>query len=127
MTKKFRILFYLSIPLLIAHSLEEYLTDFYNFNPVLMRGMQSIVENPILTFLVMLWLVLIVIAIMITNQRWRLYLAVFPGLLFTFELHHWVEFFIDWRYAAGEVTAAIFPVFLYFFWKEWLINFNKRH
>lgn len=125
MTKRLKVLISLSVPLLIAHSLEEYLTDFQGWSPAFTEGFQLISGNAILTFLIMMWISFTILAAMAINEHWRLYVAILPAVLFTFEMHHWVEFIIDPHYKGGDITAIAIPVFLYFYWKEWWINIKK--
>jgi len=127
MTKKLKTLIYLSVPLLVAHSLEEYLTGFYGWSPGFKRAFTVVTADPILAWLVMMWVAFGFVAIMVVSERWRFYGATLPALLFSFELHHWVEFIIAPHYKGGDGTAVLIPMFLGFYWREWWKNLRTTN
>lgn len=124
-TTRLKTIFALSIPLFIAHGVEEFITGFYNvdawdqaiFSPI---ASLSVHGAMFATFQIMLWLLLIVSLLLLINERTRLYMLGIVGLIYLFELHHVVKAITVGGYYPGLLTAVFFPIFAYFFWKEWL-------
>lgn len=124
MLHKLRTIFAWSIPVFIAHGIEEYLTGFtkvdrifaFVFQPVL--GM-SIANGTFVVFQIMAWIFLIVCAVLLMGERWQKRLLIIPGLLYIFEVHHLIEALLRWNYYPGLLTAIIFPVFAILFWREY--------
>ncbi len=130
-SQRLKNIFVLSIPVFIAHGLEEYLTGFYNTDSHIkfIFGYLNTLPNPQATFLlfqIMLWLALIVFAFLISNGKWRLGLMVIPGLIYIYELHHIFKAFSVGKYYPGLITALVFPIIVFLFWKELLKNYKSR-
>lgn len=128
-SKKLKTIFLVSIPLFIAHGLEEYFTNFYNIDPIskFVFGYfekMSIYQATFLLFHIMFWLLLIISYLLITNEKWQLRLMIIPGLIYIFELHHIIKYLITWNYYPGLITALLFPVIGLLFWKELIKNFQ---
>jgi hypothetical protein len=92
-TSKLKYIFGLSIPLFIAHGIEEYLTGFYNLDQwdewiFGLLPFASIHQAMFATFQAMLWLLLIVALLLLTSERMRLYVLALAGFIYLFELHH---------------------------------------
>ena len=51
-----------------------------------------------------------------------------PGIIFIYELHHLYKAVLTGGYYPGLITALLFPVIGYFYWRELLkareINYN---
>jgi hypothetical protein len=117
-------IFAFSIPLFIAHGLEEYFFGFYNIDSHIkfMFGyfeQMMPLQATFLIFQIMLWLLLIVSYFLIRGERWRLWLMAIPGIIFIYELHHFYKALDVGGYYPGLVTALLFPVIGYLYWKEW--------
>lgn len=124
-SKRLRNLFYFSIPIFIAHGLEEYFTGLYSVDShvkFMFGYFESIATSQavFLLFQIMLWLMLLVSAVLIFNEKSRLYIMVIPAIIFIYELHHFWKAFDVGGYYPGLVTALLFPLVGYFYWKEWL-------
>ena len=131
MSNKLKTLFYISIPVFIAHGLEEFFNGFYNvdWSFKFVFGFLNTMTIPQATFLIfqiMLWLAFIVFAFLIASEKWRLRLMVLPGIIYVFELHHIWKASESWSYYPGVITAIAFPIIGFLFWKELLKNF-KNH
>ena len=129
-TKKLEKLFLISIPLFIAHGLEEYFTGFYNVDPIFYFVFQyfqnmSVFQATFLLFQIMFWLLLIISYLVIIRGRWLLSLMTFLGFLFIFEIHHLIESLLSWAYYPGAITALFFPVIGFLFWKELIQNWKR--
>ena len=124
-SNKLKNIFALSIPLFIAHGIEEFLTHFYDIDAhdQAIFGLLSSLSNHGATFVVfqiMLWLLLIVSYLLISSEQWRFRLMFIPGIIFIYELHHLYKAVMLGGYYPGLVTALLFPVIGYFYWKELL-------
>ena len=127
-SKKLKNIFLVSIPVFIAHGLEEYFNNFYNKDPIFKFLFKpfEIMSVPQATFLllqIMLWLLLIISFLLIASEKWQLRLMIILGLIYIFELHHFLEALIHGGYYPGVITAIAFPIIGFAFWKELLKNF----
>ena len=127
MSQKLKTLFYISIPVFIAHGLEEFFTGFYNvdWSTKLVFGFLNSMSVPQATFLVfqiMLWITLIVFASLISNEKWRLRLMFLPGVIFLAELHHPWSVITSWDYYPGAITAVPLLILGFLFWRELFKN-----
>ena len=124
MSEHLRFLFGISIPLFIAHGIEEYMTGFVHEDASFAFVFRRILELPtaesaFLVFQIMVWLLLIVSALLISGAKWQRRLLAIPGVLYVLETHHLFETIIRQSYYPGSVTAIAFPVLGFFFWKEY--------
>ena len=92
-SQKLKTIFYISIPVFIAHGLEELFNGFYSvdWSFKFVFGFLNTMTVPQATFLVfqiMLWLAFIVFAFLIASEKWRLRLMLLPGIIYIFEFHH---------------------------------------
>ena len=131
MSNKLKTIFYISIPVFIAHGLEEFFNDFYNidWSTKLVFGFLNEMSVPQATFLVfqiMLWLALIVFAFLITSEKWRLRLMFLPGMIFIVELHHPWSVITSWGYYPGAITSIPLIILGFLFWKELLKNYKNN-
>ena len=126
---KLKTIFAISIPLFIAHGVEEILTGFYTLDQwdewiFGLLPFTSVHEAMFVTFQVMLWLTLVVGLLMLQSERMRLYVLGVAGVVYLFELHHIVKAILAGGYYPGLITALLFPPLAYFFWKEWVRNYQ---
>ena len=129
-SQKLKTIFIISIPVFIAHGLEEFFNVFYNidWSTKLVFGFLNGMSVPQATFLVfqiMLWLALIVFAFLIANDKWRLRLMFLPGIIFIVELHHPWSVITSWGYYPGAITAIPLLILGFLFWKELIRNFKN--
>ncbi len=130
-SQKLKNIFYISIPVFIAHGLEEFFNDFYNidWSTKLVFGFLNEMSMPQATFLVfqiMLWLALIVFAFLIASEKWRLRLMFLPGIIFIVELHHIWTAITTWSYYPGLITSIPLLIIGGLFWKELLKNYKQE-
>ncbi len=125
-TNKLKIIFGLSIPLFIAHGIEEFITHFYETDAWDQAIFGSLFGNlsthgaTFITFQVMLWLLLIISFLLLMGQKWQFNVLAIAGLVYIYELHHIYKAIVTGGYYPGLYTALLFPVAAVFFWKEWL-------
>ncbi len=124
-SQKLKTLFGFSVPLFVAHGLEEYFTGIYTVDSHV-RFVFSFTEHMMplqasfLLFQAMFWCTLIVSYTLISGGRLALWTLAIPGFVFLYELHHFYSAFEAGGYYPGLITALVFPVLGYFYWKEWL-------
>ena len=126
---KLKTIFSLSIPLFIAHGLEEYFTGFTNVDShvqFVLGYFNSLptTQSTFLLFQIILWLILAVSSLLIWNEKWRMRLMIIPGLVYIYEFHHIWKSFGTGGYYPGVITALLFPIIAFFFWRELLKNFK---
>lgn len=129
-SQKLQHIFLLSIPVFIAHGIEEYITGFYdidNFSRFVFSYSETMspLQASFLTFQIMVWFLLILGAISIARQKWQLYIMVIPGLVYIFELHHLLKALISLSYYPGVITGALFPFIGFFYWKQLVKDLRK--
>ncbi len=127
--KKLKNIFAISVPIFIVHGIEEYLTGFYNINPLSKFVFQTFDKMPnpqavFLLFQIMTSLLLVTSFILIAKERWLLWVMIVPGLFYIFEIHHIIEAFMIRNYYPGLITALAFPIIAFLFWKELFKNFR---
>ena len=130
-SQKLKTIFFISIPFFIAHGLEEFFNSFYNidWSTKIVFGFLNEMSVPQATFLVfqiMLWLALIVFALLISNEKWRLRLMLLPGIIFLVELHHPWSVIASLDYYPGAITSIPLLIIGFLFWKELLKNFKSH-
>lgn len=130
-SQKLKTIFYISIPVFIAHGFEEIFNGFYNVDWFFKFAFgfletMSVPQATFIVFQIMIWLAFIVFAFLIASEKWRLRLMLLPGIIYIFELHHIWKAFESWSYYPGVITAIAFPVVGFLFWKELLKNL-KNH
>lgn len=129
LTKRLKIIFGLSIPLFILHGIEEFRTGFYEADALsefIFRPLERMSEHEVMfiTFQIMFWLLLVVAFLMTISERWRLRMMSVLGVVYIVELHHiWTAFALG-SYYPGLITALLFPIVGYFFWKELIMIYK---
>jgi hypothetical protein len=130
-TNKLKFIFGISVPLFIAHGIEEFVTHFYDIDShdQAVFGLLSSLSNhgaTFVTFQIMLWLLLIISFLLILNEKWRLNVLALAGLVYIYELHHIYKAILVGGYYPGLYTALLFPIIGFLFWKEWLGIYKNK-
>ena len=124
-SKKLKNIFAFSIPVFIAHGIEEYFTRLYDFDPF-----YQLFSNPkavFIFFVLVLGNTLLIISyILIRKNKWVFGLSIALGLLFIFELIHIYDAIRVGGYYPGLITSFAFPIMSVFLSKELLKNW-KNH
>ena len=128
-TQRLKNIFLLSIPLFIAHGLEEILTGFYNVDSHVAFMFGKLTTMPttqalFILFQIMIWLILIIGYLLILGPKWQLRLMFIPGIVFIYELHHLYKAFDVGGYYPGIITAIPLYAVGFFFWKELIKNYK---
>ncbi len=129
MSNKLKLIFGISIPIFIAHGVEEIFTGFYVvdawdaylFQPFAQLSMHGVM---FVTFQLMFWLLLLVSLVLLLDEKWRFRMLAIIGVVYVFELHHIVKAVFAGGYYPGLITSLAFPIIAYFFWMEWLKNYR---
>ncbi|MBI5794612.1 hypothetical protein HZA87_06075 [Candidatus Uhrbacteria bacterium] len=116
-------IFFISIPIFIAHGIEEYLTGFAEIDSIFAFVFQAVLKMSVangafVVFQIMFWLLLVMSAFLLLGEHWQRRLLIIPGILYIFEIHHLIEAVLRWEYYPGLFTAFAFPLLAFFFWKE---------
>lgn len=124
-TRKLKLIFGLSVPIFIAHGIEEFVTHFYDSDShsQAIFGIFSSLSNHGATFAVfqiMLWLLLIVGLLLILGGRWQFYTFSIIGVVYIYELHHIIKALTTKGYYPGLYTSLAFPIIGTLFWLEWI-------
>jgi hypothetical protein len=130
MTKKLQNLFLLSIPLFIAHGLEEIFTGFYNTDSQVAFWLGNLNSLPTAqaTFIllqIMIALMLIIGYFLLLGPKWQLRMMFIPAIIFIYELHHLYKAFDVASYYPGLITAIPLYIIGFFFWKEMYTNLKR--
>ncbi len=131
-SNKLKIIFALSIPLFIAHGIEEFVTHFYDTDAWDQAIFGNLFGNlsthgaTFITFQIMLWLLLIISFLLLLGEKWQFRILAIAGVIYIYELHHIIKAVSVGGYYPGLVTALVFPVIAYFFWREWLGSLRSQ-
>ena len=128
-TSKLKNIFLLSIPLFIAHGLEEILTGFYNVDSHVAFMFGKLATMPttqalFILFQIMIWLILIIGYLLLLGPKWQLRLMFIPGIVFIYELQHLYKAFEVDGYYPGLITAVPLYIVGFLFWKELIKNYK---
>lgn len=131
MTNRLKNIFGLSIPLFVAHGIEEFLTHFYDVDAhdQAIFGLLSSLSNhgaTFVTFQIMFWLLLIIAFILLLGEKWQLRVLAIAGMVYVYEIHHIIKALSVGGYYPGLITALIFPFIAVIFWKEWFKVYKKN-
>jgi hypothetical protein len=124
-SRKLKLLFAISIPIFMAHGLEELWTNFYSIDThyhALFGAFDGmpVYKATLLLFNLMTWLWLITSLLLITDPKWQLRLAFLPMVLYVFELHHLLDIAKARGYTPGAITGLAFPILAVLYGRQWL-------
>lgn len=120
---KFGRLFVLASLFLVLHGIEEYLTGFYNVDPIFgflfspLKTM-SVPQSTFFVFQICLFLALIMLFLASSGGKAVRVVYGVIGFFLFFEIHHVVEALIRGGYYPGLITAIVLPIIGIFYWKE---------
>lgn len=135
-TSRLKTLFALSIPLFIAHGIEEILTGFYAIDShvaFVFGWLQPLLslQTSFLILQLVFWTFLVIAYFALRADRFVLTLLFFVGVLYVYELHHLLKTFQVGAYYPGIVTAIPLYVVGVFFWRELIavmqLRWRPRH
>ncbi len=118
-SSKIKNIFLFSIPLFIAHGTEEYFTGFYKVDDIIFGHLRQEAAQPaFLTLQIIWWVMLIITGLKLITSKWAFRIMIFVGLVYIFEIHHLIHAFVLKAYYPGVITALVFPLVAFLFWKE---------
>jgi hypothetical protein len=113
-----------AIVLFIVHGVEEYIAGFHKVNPsvtIPAHLFSTINEGIFVVFQLLLWLLLIIVFLITgKDRRWVLRVLTIIGIVLVTEIHHLIAAFARMDYYPGLVTALLFPVLAFAYWRELL-------
>ena len=133
MSKRLQFLFLFSIPLFTLHGMEEIYSGFYTIDShveFVFGWLEPTIslQTSFLIFQLVFWISLVLSYFFLLKTRWSLWLAVFVGLIFIYELHHAYKALVIGAYYPGLLTAFFLYILGFFYWKaliQWYIQGNK--
>lgn len=124
-SKKLKNLFLISIPIFIAHGLEEYFTNFYTFDPVLFKHLGDTTKELFIIAQVGLIVLALIIYYFLLNRKPGFMISILWGVLLILEFEHLYRAISLGGYTPGLITGLLFIPLNFFYWKEFLINWRK--
>jgi len=127
MTYRLKNIFALSIPLFIAHGLEEYVTGFYAIDSHVEFVFGWLaptipLQTSFLIFQLIFWTALVTAYFIIRSGRLVMPLLVILGLLYMYEIHHLIKTFQAGGYYPGLITAIALYCLGVLYWREFLAS-----
>lgn len=119
--KRLRTLLIISIPVFIAHGVEEYLNYFYQNVDFFVNFSQYIkvsAQTGFLVFQIIWWTILFIIGFLIRQERVSRFLMALVGLVYIYQLEHIIMAIRTGGYYAGLFTSLLFIPIGILFWKE---------
>lgn len=111
-----------SLALIFAHGIEEIITGFWKVDSVLMvfnERLESIPHAVYWASHVSFWLFLIPMFLLVLGGKWTLRVLALFGVIFIIEIHHILgAIFVTHGYYPGLLTAILYPIVGFFYWKE---------
>lgn len=120
-SNKLKKLFLLSLILIYAHGIEEIINGFQHLDSFMVYGANLFSTTPEIFYWVshlIWWISLPILFLLLSKKRLGLILLTLYGLVFFVELHHPIKGLLVKGYYPGMITALIYPVFGFFYWKQ---------
>jgi len=126
---RLRLLFLTAAFLFVLHGAEEYLTGFTHVDSIfrlvfvpLLSGDPS--RTFFVTFQIMTGVLLLIAFLLLQGRKWILRLLCIPGIVMVLELRHVFQALMIQSYYPGSLTALLFPIVAFLYWKELLREFG---
>ena len=126
--EKLKTIFFISIPVFIAHGLEEYFTGFYKIDLSYRYLFGCISDLPVvfLIYQILLWLLLIIVYCLL-GKSWIKWILILVGITYVGELQHLIMTIILKQYYPGAITSIAISIIGCIFLKELLKNFRQNY
>jgi hypothetical protein len=121
--KKFQIILGLAFIAMLLHTVEEYTTKLWNFDPfmIYMSARFPISgANIYLSAQILVMLLISVVTVLAFKNKFNKPLEIILGLVFFLELLHPYNSLRIWGYYSGLYTGLALLIIGYFYWKELL-------
>jgi hypothetical protein len=122
-SRKFKIILYATLAVMILHIAEEFMTQLYSVDPLTLVGSRYLHMSPIVVYSIVQVLGVLFISILAwisARNKFNKQLSIILGLLFIFELFHPYMAILNGSYYPGLYTGTILVVIGCFYWKEFL-------
>lgn len=121
-SNKLKKLYLVTMVLIAAHGIEEYLSGF-SYKDSFVFYFASLFESKEQVFywsFHILWWLLVPIAFLLIfgGKKWTLILLTLFGVVYFFEMHHILKGLPQRSYYPGMVTAFLYPILGFFYWKQ---------
>lgn len=130
LSERLKKLFIISLLLIYAHGIEEVITgfqyndsfmiffaDYFNTTPELFYWISHLIW----------WISLPLLFILFKPHRLGLPLMILFSIVFVVEIHHVIKGLVSGSYYPGMVTALVYPVMGFFFWKQLIQDLRKYY
>ncbi len=125
-SKRIKFLFLLSIPLFVAHGIEEYMTGFYNFDPILFSHLKTHSKELYIVSQIGLVVFALFTYYFLLDKKIGLVISLLWGLLLILELEHFYRALSLHMYTSGFITGLLLVILGIFYWKELITTFRKK-
>lgn len=118
---RLKLILAITVLVMVAHTIEEYVTQLWNFDPFIIAFSQYFQLNPAIVYLVIqvLALLLIFTVLMLAfRDVFNKFLGIVLGLVFLLELLHPYNSIIQGGYYPGLYSGMLLVIVGYFYWKE---------
>lgn len=119
-----------SIPLFVAHGLEEYYAGFYIADPLfkfvlLFFKEMGFAQALFLELQIMLWITFLVLFLLLKNKKLLLLVLLnLFGAIFIIETHHLIHALLIGNYYPGLITSLPLLILGYIYWKELIKGYH---
>lgn len=130
-SEKLNNLFVVATGLLVLHGAEEYLTGFFEVDPIFLFlfspfEAMAVFQSTFLLFQICLLLAFIAFHMLLRGGKAMLTVFGVIGFFLFFEAHHIFEAVIVGSYYPGLITALLMPIAGFFFWKELIRSWKRQ-
>ncbi len=128
-TRRLKIIVFLSVILMILHGIEEIYQGFYETYALFEtvgRMFSTKEEALFIGFQVTWWIVLILFFVLLLGEKWRFRVLLLYGLVLLYETQHVYSAIIKREYYPGVITALLILPLGVAFWREVYLNYRSR-
>ncbi|HUQ84875.1 MAG TPA: HXXEE domain-containing protein [Candidatus Limnocylindrales bacterium] len=127
-SKRFKKIILLLIPVIYLHGVEEIITGFYKndfYMEYFSSFFTSILQAHYYSSHIVWWLMIGPALLLAFGGKWRLSVLTLFGLFFFMELHHLIDAIKTMNYYPGVITNLIMEILGIFYWKEIILAWKN--
>lgn len=127
-SNKLERIFLISLLLIYAHGVEEIIGGFQYSDSFMVLGAQYLrttTEIFYWVFHIIFWLSLPILFLLFHKRRVGIILMAIFGVIFIVELHHPIKALFINHYYPRMITALLYPIVGFFFWKQIFPDWKK--
>lgn len=128
-SNKLKRFFLISLLLIYAHGIEEIIGGFQYFDSFMVLGANYFGTAPEIFYWVshiIFWLSLPILFLLFHKRRVGIILMAIFGVIFIVELHHPIKALFINHYYPGMITALLYPIVGFFFWRQLIKDWHKQ-